>query len=247
MVKNKDNEKPQDKNEEGIPIYITTQTGRIKMIGTIVDGELDTAKRVMIEAARFLKNIDECEGYAGVSEQLTTDMLNNVINSNFEVGLIADYAVYKIDDRTYNYYHIKTLIERFVKTIGLTNLSYYFQTEWNKMQPVTYCFGPTEFVVGKNAYSSIDILIDLLDELDDRRSALGEDETLPDYHMLQLRSALKEWSPVILTLDELIRMSDVEDKSCSGCEFVRKLVDRVGLENLPLKTKELYTKVFLPN
>jgi hypothetical protein len=179
-------------------------------------------------------------------------MLAEVINHGFEVGLIVDYLTFKATPRTRPSLLLpdnKAVIKSFVNTIGLTRFSEYFQNEWKKAQSVTYYFGSVRFVVGANPRDPIDTLIDLLDELDDRRSALKDGEVLAGHHMMHLRSVLMEYSrvKVVPALNELIQMSDVADKTCSGCEFVKKLIDRIGLDNLPPKTRELYKQVFSLN
>ena len=243
--------KKAESTQEGdkiIEICILTPTDRMKTVGYIIKSDFDDSKKAMFEVIRFLKQFSGCEDASKKSE-LVNDVIKNVINHDFEVGLITNYSMYRANSgkQIFSYPNAKTMIEEFVEAIGLANFSDYFQTKWGKLQPVAYHFGSTKFVVGENPNNPIDILIDLLDELDDRRSELGDEDILPEYRMASLRAVLNEWSPVALVLNELIRMSDVDDKLCSGYEFVHQLVNRIGLTNLSPKTSKLYTEIFLTN
>lgn len=228
------------KDGNKIPVCVLTQTARIKTVGHIIESDFDDAKKVMVEIIRFSKEI---EAEPERSKQLIDDMIQN-LSHGFEVGLITDYSMYKVNKVICNC-NFKDMIEKFVAAIGLANFSEYFQTEWSKLQPITYHFGSAKFVVGEEPHNPIDVLVDLLDELDDRRSELGDGDILPDHRMAFVRSVLDEHSTVVIVLNELIQMS--KDKLGNGHDFVRGLVGRVGLSNLPMKTQDLYKKIFLPN
>jgi hypothetical protein len=69
-----------------------------------------------------------------------------------------------------------------------------------------------------------------------------------NFNMSLMKPLLTEWSTFVMALEKLIRYgSECDDKECAGCVFIKRLIERLGLDNLPEATQALYRKIFLPN
>lgn len=233
-------------------ITVITPTGRFMTIGYVSSDEFIVTKDSMMLISRFLRDYYECKDKFDVLNQLIDDAINNLAkNHGFEVGLLVDYLMYKMYSRyqAYGHHGSKSCIEKFVSIIGIMNFSEFFQKLWNGFQPVEYYFGTVSIVIGKDPYSPLDILLDLLAEIDDKRSELKEGKILPEWRMDNLRSVLLEGSVYSLKLKDLIILSEsIDDKlTSSGCKFLYDLINRIGLNNLPDSVRTEYLRVFLPN
>lgn len=208
---------------------------------------------VMMSVVMFVQDYDNSKDIEGKKPSLEDAI--KAIRDEFSVEELEEGLRYSFNEyKNCNSENCKGgyFIERFIDLLGIDSFSEPFVSYWQSTRPITFTVGQNTFTINGNEPMSIDNLIESMDKIDYSKDNFENIFCLidkADLNMSLLKPALTEWSSTVMALEKLISFSaECADKNCDGCMFIKeKLIERLGLDNLPEGTQTLYKKVFLSN
>ncbi len=209
--------------------------------------------RVMIRIAQFVGDYDEVEDSEDNKKILVANTIKSIVGEfgieKLEKGLMDSFREHKNcgNENCKGRY----FIEKFIDLAGMNVFSESFVSWWQSTRPTVFIISQNKFTVNGEITTPIDALIALMDRVDyfkDNVEVMSVMTGTINFDMSSIKPLLTEWSAPVMALEKIIGYGAAcDDKECTGCMFVKKLVERLGLDNLPESTQTLYRKVFLPN
>jgi hypothetical protein len=213
-----------------------TSFGMGLSIGNLTNMVMDPKDDIVVALTRFVRSFSELD--CDEQKELIKRVKLEIFDEYFENEILNLYK----EHRQCSQCDYTTLISDFVLNFSQNDFSKVFQDAWKAMQPYTLEFGNKKLVVGGTPNTVIDQLISALDFIDKKGPTMPA--CAVDELSSNMKNFLEPWSAGGLAINQLIESSKDCEVDSAEYLFVKNIVLRVGVDNLPEAIVLAYKKIF---
>lgn len=205
-------------------------------IGDLANMVIDPKNDIIIALTRFVKSFSKLNDYE--QKVAIKSVKSEIFDEYFENEILTLYK----EHRQCSQCDYTTLINDFISNFSQNDFSKVFQDAWKAMQPYTLSFGNVKLVVGGKPNTAVDQLLLALDFIDKKGSTMPA--CAVDELCSNMKNFLEPWSAGGLVINNLIELSKDCEVDSAAYLFVKNIVSRIGVDNLPEAIGLAYKKVF---